>query len=320
MHNPLVSIVIPVYNGSNYMREAIDSALAQTYRNIEVIVVNDGSNDGGKTREIALSYGDRIRYFEKENGGVSTALNLAIQEMKGEFFSWLSHDDVYYPQKIQVQIDYINETNKHNIIVYSDWDCIDSKSQFICTTKVKHCDPSEFRLYFSCAGGLHGCTLLIPYECFERLGTFNPSLRYTQDFDLWFRFTYGYEFHHINSCLIMYRCHLEQGSFKRNLLYINECNNMYIGFLKKISFEEIRSTWPQSPSSYAIHFSSVMNMSENYRASLFAFWIAVLLFLRYPHINDVLKIAKLTLCIFKSLIPKRIRFYLKAILGRLVKK
>ena len=67
---PKVSIVIPVFNGSNYLREALDSALAQTYTNCEVIVVNDGSNDNGKTREIALSYGNKIRYFEKENGGV----------------------------------------------------------------------------------------------------------------------------------------------------------------------------------------------------------------------------------------------------------
>ena len=94
---PLVSIVIPVYNGASYLREAIDSALAQTYSDVEVIVVNDGSTDGGKTRDIASSFGDRIRYIEKVNGGVATALNLGIREMCGKFFSWLSHDDVYLP-------------------------------------------------------------------------------------------------------------------------------------------------------------------------------------------------------------------------------
>ena len=65
---PLVSIIIPVYNGSNFLRQAIESALNQTYSNIEIIVVNDGSNDLGKTEEIALSYGSRIKYYKKENG------------------------------------------------------------------------------------------------------------------------------------------------------------------------------------------------------------------------------------------------------------
>src|SRR5512140_3857263 len=104
--HPLVSVVIPVYNGANYLREAIDSALAQTYPHVEVIVVNDGSNDGGRTRAVATSFGSRVRYFEKENGGVASALNLGIREMRGAFFSWLSHDDVYYPEKIARQVAY----------------------------------------------------------------------------------------------------------------------------------------------------------------------------------------------------------------------
>ncbi len=101
---PLVSIIIPVYNGSNYMCEAIDSALAQTYANIEVIVVNDGSVDNGATEKIAKSYGEKIRYYQKPNGGVSSALNLGIANMRGEYFSWLSHDDVYMPDKIEKEI------------------------------------------------------------------------------------------------------------------------------------------------------------------------------------------------------------------------
>ena len=99
------------------MREAIDSALAQTYRNIEIIVVNDGSNDNGETERIALSYGDKIRYFHKENGGVSSALNLGIQNMQGEYFSWLSHDDKYSPKKIENQVNALAKYAPNDIAV-----------------------------------------------------------------------------------------------------------------------------------------------------------------------------------------------------------
>lgn len=106
---PLVSIVIPVYNGENYLEEAIHSALNQSYENIEIIVVNDGSTDN--TENIALKYKDKIKYFKKENGGVSSALNLGIKNMTGEYFSWLSHDDLYYEDKIERQI---IELEKHD--------------------------------------------------------------------------------------------------------------------------------------------------------------------------------------------------------------
>src|SRR5258708_2119463 len=99
---PLVSIVIPVFNGADFLREAIDSALAQTYPRKEIIVVNDGSTDGGATESITKAFGGKIRYFFKPNGHVASALNYGIANMAGDYFSWLSHDDMYYPNKIVV--------------------------------------------------------------------------------------------------------------------------------------------------------------------------------------------------------------------------
>src|SRR5262245_7173783 len=116
---PLVSIVIPVYNGSPYLREAINSALAQTYPNLEVIVVNDGSTDDGETARIACSYGKRIRYFAQDNGGVASALNRGLEKMQGEFFSWLSHDDMYTPDKIEKQVAAVQGSGQKSV-VYCD--------------------------------------------------------------------------------------------------------------------------------------------------------------------------------------------------------
>ena len=158
---PLVSVVIPVYNGANYMTLAIDSALAQTYGNIEVIVVNDGSNDNGATARIARSYGDRIRYFEKENGGVASALNLAIGEARGQFISWLSHDDLYTSDKIERQIAYLTEEPEPNrCVIYGDYAVFSNAPSDVTEVALPSTSPDNFRYFITVQNILHGCTLL----------------------------------------------------------------------------------------------------------------------------------------------------------------
>jgi glycosyltransferase involved in cell wall biosynthesis len=130
MFEPLVTIVIPVYNGADYLEDAINSALNQTYKNIEIIVVNDGSTDYGKTEAIANAYSDRVRYFTKRNGGVSSALNFGIDKMTGEYFSWLSHDDLYFPEKIEKQVNFI-EKNYDVKVVASSFEIIDSERRVL---------------------------------------------------------------------------------------------------------------------------------------------------------------------------------------------
>ncbi len=213
---PLVSIIIPVYNGSNYLHEAINSALIQSYPNIEIIVVNDGSNDNGKTERIALSYGKKIKYLTKENGGVATALNMAIEQMRGTYFSWLSHDDVYYPQKVQYQIEYLKAQGDERTIVYSDFDIIDSESQIISKHVLDHNMLINKPLYGILRAHIHGCSLLIPKEAFNQYGLFNTTLKFTQDYDLWLRLSRHYNFKHIEKTLIQSRSHQEQDSKKHS--------------------------------------------------------------------------------------------------------
>ena len=217
-NKPLVSIIIPVYNGSNYMREAIDSALAQDYENKEIIVVNDGSTDGGATEEIALSYGDSIRYLRKENGGVSSALNLGIANMKGEYFSWLSHDDRYLPCKVSHIMDILGKYENKSIIGLCEEAHIDAGSKRLGGARDRKrftlgevAGPAAVLRELIEHGCFNGCALMIPKSVFDSCGGFNESLRYAQDWLMWLTiFLKGYSLVYTDSVGVENRVHAGQ--------------------------------------------------------------------------------------------------------------
>ncbi|MEA2236537.1 MAG: hypothetical protein QOC81_1261 [Thermoanaerobaculia bacterium] len=206
---PRVSIVIPVYNGANYLREAIDSALAQTSDEVETIVVNDGSRDGGATAEIARSYGERIRYIEKENGGVSSALNRGIAEMRGEWFCWLSHDDRYLPEKTAAQLAFLDQ-NPDVRIVGCNLQKIDARGNVT--------GENHERLSVARNGGdvltswIYGCGLMIHRSALAAAGPFNESNRTTQDLEMWLHLVEHYPIYLMPEILTQFRVHEEAGS------------------------------------------------------------------------------------------------------------
>ncbi len=205
-----VSIVIPVYNGSNYMREAIDSALAQTCENVEVIVVNDGSNDNGKTEEIALSYGNKIRYFHKENGGVASALNLGIRKMTGDWFAWLSHDDTFSKNRIEEDIKII-ESDPDIKIVFCKVALVDMSGKII---EVSDYPIKEVRTPWDVMTlkGVHMCCITIHKSCFTEAGMFNESNKTTQDIEMSLLLSKHYGFVLNNNSETYVRLHPESGS------------------------------------------------------------------------------------------------------------
>ena len=237
---PKVSIVIPVYNGSDYLSQAIDSALAQTYSAIsEIIVVNDGSNDGGATEDIALSYGDKVRYFFKENGGVASALNTAIHQMRGDYFSWLSHDDLYYPDKVESQVQSLLVEESPKTILYGDYAVFWNTPDEVREIRLAHLPPDRFRYFLTTMNALHGCTLLVPKSAFDECGLFSERLRTTQDYDLWFRLAGKYQFRHIPKLLVKARQHAEQGSIRMSSIALAECDKLLTGFVEKLSETEL---------------------------------------------------------------------------------
>ena len=102
---PLVSIITPVYNGEKYLLEAIESALAQTYKNFELLIVNDGSTDNSKSIISAYLSNPKIRYFEQQNAGVAAARNLALRYANGKYIGFLDQDDLWLPDKLSTHRD-----------------------------------------------------------------------------------------------------------------------------------------------------------------------------------------------------------------------
>lgn len=199
---PLVSIVIPTYNCA-FLAQAIESALAQTYPNVEIIVVDDGSS---RNVEKVDPYLDKVRYVRKSNGGTGSALNAGIAQARGEYFAWLSSDDLYEPKKVARQMEFMAERDA--VVSYTFYRLIDSAGK-ILGEPIQRRLPSRLSFLWSMQRGCHinGCTMMFPLQVFREVGDFNPSLRFTQDYDLWLRILRRYEFHYLDEPLVRYRVH-----------------------------------------------------------------------------------------------------------------
>lgn len=221
----LISIVIPVYNGGNYMREAIDSALAQTYKNTEIIVVNDGSTDNGETEAIALSYGDKIRYFHKENGGCASALNFGISQMHGKWFSWLSHDDVYEPTKLESAAQMVKMQGfADDVVISCGTAVIDGKGKQVRSSvdgqQVLLSADVIFSSFMRTGHALNGCALLIPKKVLDTVGLFSTTYIYILDWMYWVHIALnGFSFFEYLEPLVKNRRHSGQVTVQKQHLF-----------------------------------------------------------------------------------------------------
>lgn len=248
---PYITVVIPVYNGENYLDEAIKSVLHQTYTNYELIVIDDGSTDS--TWDIIESYGDKLHGFHKENGGVSTALNLAIEKMKGEWFAWLSHDDLWLADKLEKQVDWMLQ-HPNYAMYYGYISAIDTLGNILWQAGDWYPKGKDLRKMTLPGYLIPGITTLINEKCFKTVGLFNEHYRCVQDDDMWFRIASKYDI----SCLpevlaktrvhqyrtgvtMSCRCKIESTSLKIHFisttpaeLYYPELKDPAINRLKKV--------------------------------------------------------------------------------------
>jgi len=206
MANPLVSAIIPNYNYSQYLRETIDSVLEQTYGQIEIIIVDDGSTDG--SREILESYGDQISAIYQQNAGVSAARNNGVSRSGGDFLAFLDADDLWLPTKIEKQI--ARFTAEPSLgLVHVGVDEIDAEGNSLRKRlEGSNGDATIDLLAMSRKGVLGGGSgLMVPRNVFNEIGGFDTRLSTSADWDVFYQVASRYPVGFVPEILLNYRIH-----------------------------------------------------------------------------------------------------------------
>lgn len=204
----LVSVLMPVYNGSLYLKEAIDSILTQTHSNLELIIINDGSIDDSE--QIILSYKDsRVKYIRNEqNSGICVTLNKGLDAANGKYIARMDCDDISFPERLQKQVAYMEENTSigvvgSDIIVFGK----DIKERLFTFEHDKYCCKAGL-LFNTCFA--HPAVMMRNSILVEQNLRYDDSYRGLEDFELWYRMSKFTEIINIEEPLLFYRKHKSQ--------------------------------------------------------------------------------------------------------------
>jgi len=205
--NPTVSVVIPAYNAARWIVETLESVLAQTFRDFEVIVVNDGSTDN--TAQVVEGYGERIRCIHKQNGGAASARNVGIRSAQGKYIAFVDADDLWAKEKLRLQVDLLKRTGL--AWVYSDafaFDGENGKSLVRLGKSVRQYDGDILESLFL-TDYIPSPTPIIRRSVFEHVGYFDEdrTVRIGEDWDMWLRIAACYPIGLVSEPLAYYRVH-----------------------------------------------------------------------------------------------------------------
>ena len=256
---PRVSIVIPVYNAERYLDECLKSALDQTYSDIEVVVVDDGSTD--TSPEILKGYADRIHVFRKPNGGTASALNYGYRRMRGDWFKWLSADDLLKPHAVETlcrEVDALGAVSKR-CIFYADHGFIDEAGKSITTVEhsghefidehgkritTLQCLSADYNHMSNFKRNVillhhfygHGITSMFHRSIFDECGPFDESLLFSEDYEFWLRccVLHGYSMRYVPGDIADNRIHASQLSSTRRTEFIENGERIRKGILDQL--------------------------------------------------------------------------------------
>lgn len=225
---PEISVIIPAYNAEKLIEETINSVYNQTYKDYELLVVDDESSDNTvKIVEKMLFSPHRI--IKKKNGGEASARNAGLKEAQGKYISFLDNDDLFTKDKLKIQYEFL-EKNMEFAMCYSNYNFILSSEK---KNNWKNWDFSvgnngsgDIFIKQFAANKIHIVTTLIKKECFEKVGAFDETMNYASDSDMWIRIAANYKIGFINESLAYYRLHDSNVSLDRETCLIHRIASM----------------------------------------------------------------------------------------------
>ncbi|WP_166392080.1 glycosyltransferase [Candidatus Nitrosotalea sp. TS] len=234
---------MPIYNSEKFLAESVESVLQQSYKNIEVIAVDDGSTDN--SLEILKKHEGKITVISQKNKGLAGAINSGIKEMRGKWLKWFSGDDILYPDAVEILV---NEArNLPDNIVYSNWDVIDEKGKKLRTfLESNYNDLANFDFNVRLLDGqqINVNTCLIPFSLLERgcsIENLDDPVAIDYDFFIRSGILFGTKFHLVSKPLVGYRVHGKQLSHKKileTLSYLSQVRSSVLSRLDKSKREE----------------------------------------------------------------------------------
>jgi len=206
-----VSIIIPTNSGTHFLKKAIDSALAQTYKNIEVVVVVYGTAHDSEVDKIVESYAGQVKYYPNTSESLTSALNYGIKKATGQYFCWMTNGYTYNPDKIKKQVECINDSD--DTVVMSSWDVLNGNRRRVQSNTIDERLEKSTACFLAFTDKnlhLNTCSAMFPKKAFEKSGLFGADLRPSEDLIALTRLlNMGVELRVVNDSLMSFTPHFE---------------------------------------------------------------------------------------------------------------
>jgi len=241
LENPLFSIIVPIYNEEQYIREALDSIVVQTDPDWEALLVNDGSTDS--TPGILAEYAERdnrFRVFHKINGGQSSAINLGVRKAKGGWLCWLSGDDYFHPQKLEMHRHWMQAYPETDFFFTGFWLVLPNGKKIEYSLDwLKLENPDHHLVQLLHSNWVTGISVCIKRDSWLKTGEFDSTYRYAHDLDMWVRLMLNTRHQYLpkRTCTMRYHTGQETARFPHESMF--DAAKILIRLINKHSFKEL---------------------------------------------------------------------------------